>query len=109
MEYRTYKEGPHVILRDGSANVVYFSKIDRTWTMEQEFLSDPDSVVLEVDNPVFDPFQVRLDLSIKPIPSVYAPASKITVIADIEGNFAGFYSLLVAQNVIDASGNWMTF
>jgi len=107
MKYRSYKEGPHIILRDGSANVVYFSKMDRTWTMEQEFLEDPESAILEVDNPVFDPFEVRIDMTTRSIPSEYPAASKITVVADIEGNFAGFYSLLVAQNVIDENGNWI--
>ncbi len=107
MEYRSYKEGPHVILRDGSANALYFSRQDRTWTMESEFLEDPDGAVLQVDNPVFDPFEVRLRIKTEPIVSEFPAASKITVVADIEGNFAGFYSLLVAQNVIDINGNWI--
>ena len=107
MEYRSYKEGPHVLLRDGSANAVYFSKQDRVWTMETEFLPVLDGAVLQVDNPVFDPFDVRLHVATDPIVSEFPAASKIIVVADIEGNFAGFYSLLVAQNVIDAKGNWI--
>lgn len=75
--------------------------------MEQEFLSHPDSALLNVDNPVIEPFQVRLRFSAPIVRSEYASASKIMVVADIEGNFAGFYSLLVAQKVIDARGNWI--
>ena len=107
MEYRSYKDGPHVILSDGSANAVYFSKEDRIWTMETEFLEEPDGALLQVENPVFDPFEVHLRVNSYPIISAFPAASKITVVADIEGNFAGFYSLLVAQHVIDAQGNWI--
>jgi calcineurin-like phosphoesterase family protein len=107
MNYRTYKEGPHVILDEGSADVVFFTKSDRTWTMEKEFLNDPDSARLQVDNPVFDAFPIHLRLTTDTVPSVYPSASKITVVADIEGNFAGLYSLLLAQHVIDQNGNWI--
>ncbi|WP_316767702.1 metallophosphoesterase [Pedobacter frigiditerrae] len=33
--------------------------------------------------------------------------SKLIAISDIEGNFAGFYSFLVANNVIDKDANWI--
>jgi len=75
--------------------------------MESEFLEYPDLAVLMVDNPVFDPFEVILHIGTDTIISEFPVASKITVVADIEGNFAGFYSLLVAQNVIDTTGSWI--
>jgi Calcineurin-like phosphoesterase len=107
LQYRAYTEGPHVLLDKKAANVLSFSKAEKTWIMQQKHISAIDGAKLQVDNPVMDPFTVRLRNETDPIISEYPAASTMTVVADIEGNFAGFYSLLVAQGVIDVAGNWI--
>ena len=104
--YRTYTEGPHVVTNEGTTYAFNFILQEDGWDLEKEIVNKAESIKILVDNPIFEPFSVDLRLDPEPVPTSYAQPSKITVVADIEGNFSALYSLLVAQGIIDEKGNW---
>lgn len=66
-----------------------------------------DSILVEVANKDKDQFFVSLNTSYKTPPTYYDMPSKLMVISDIEGNYNGFASFLMANKVIDQQHNWI--
>lgn len=60
----------------------------------------------EVQNDDKDVFTFHLRNKIKSPKTVYKQPEKLLAIADIEGNFNAFYSLLVSNGVMDKEYNW---
>ncbi len=60
----------------------------------------------EVENEDRDVFSFQLRHKIKSPKTVYKQPKKLLAISDIEGNFNAFYSLLVANKVMDKKYNW---
>lgn len=103
-EHKPYRHGPHVIVDGDKRTALYFDKQDSNWTVQAEEVEGTTAVLVE--NPLFAPFEVKIRDDRAPSPATYPAADRLLVIADIEGNFAAFYALLVAQEVIDRDGNW---
>jgi len=67
---------------------------------------EADSILVRVNNDSRDNFYVNLRREhIRP-ESTYQLPEKVIVISDIEGNFNGFSSFLLKNNVIDENFNW---
>ncbi len=60
----------------------------------------------EVQNEDRDAFTFHLRNKIRSPKTAYKQPEKLLAIADIEGNFNAFYSLLVANGVMDEAYNW---
>lgn len=73
----------------------------------KEKISKRDTIKITVPNEDKDFFYVELKDSLKVQQSIYDNASEIIVISDIEGNFNGLYSFLIANKVIDKNYNWI--
>ena len=69
-------------------------------------LSASTNLTCTVDNEDRDVFTVPILKKIKPPKSTYKQPQKLLAISDIEGNFNAFYSLLVANGVMDKAYNW---
>jgi hypothetical protein len=67
----------------------------------------PDSIKIIVHNKDKDSFYVALKDSLSIEKPVYESVSKIIAISDIEGNFNGLYSFLIANKVMDKNYNWI--
>jgi len=52
-------------------------------------------------------FSLTLKHIDQPDKDIYATPDRLIAISDIEGNFTGFYSFLLNNQVIDKSGNWI--
>ena len=104
--YKTYKEGPHVVMAGNSAYAFYFTRIDGEISMSKEVIENPDNAEIEVFNPVFDPFKVKLNVEPESVEAEFPASSKVTVISDIEGNYSALYALLKSQGIVNEQGDW---
>lgn len=66
-----------------------------------------ETIIVKVNNSDDDTFSVSLKRKIEDSIGVYENPEKLIAISDIEGNFNGFVSLLIANKVIDKNFNWM--
>ena len=89
----------------GMSNEGIGSKI-KTGAQLQTKHPKTDSIKVVVPNKEKDSFYVKLKDTLSVEPSVYDSASKIVAISDIEGNFNGLYSFLIANKVMDENYNW---
>lgn len=69
-------------------------------------LEKNSSFQVVVDNKDQDTFSVPINPKIQPPKAKYKQPEKLLAISDIEGNFNAFYSLLLANAVIDTNYNW---
>jgi len=65
-----------------------------------------DTLTVGIDNQTQDTFDLILQGPHTSPDSEYSHSDKLLAVSDIEGNFEGFVSLLLAQDVIDGSFNW---
>ncbi len=75
------------------------------------FLKEPytnqDSLSIHVFNKACDTFHVGLKSKHRVFESSFPQPEKMVVISDIEGNYNGFASFLIAHKVIDERHNWI--
>ena len=107
MANQVYREGPHIVMNGKISFAFYFSLDDGKWTLSKEEIKDPETAQIVVENPVIEAFNVQLRPKGKPGKIEFDDTPKITVIADIEGNFKALIALLKSHQVIDANGNWI--
>ena len=105
--YRSYVEGPHILHEGEYDDILYFSRKDGRVELVRRRMLRADTTVIEVDNPVFDPFAVEIRKDETTPRWTFPTVDRVVVISDIEGNFAALYSILLAQGVIDTAGNWV--
>lgn len=75
--------------------------------LEEDLVIDENTTIeCVVDNKDKDVFSIPLMKKIRPPKSTYKTPEKLLSISDIEGNFNAYYSLLVANGVMDTSFNW---
>jgi hypothetical protein len=105
-EYRQYKEGPHVFIEEEDYQLVYFEKSEGHWDIGRSTASRSGTVEFAVENPIVEPFKVRINPYPALIAGSYPAASKMVFVSDIEGNFTALYTILLAEGVIDKNCNW---
>lgn len=92
-------DGPYIIA-DTSYYVASENKI------ETRKINNSDTILVQVNNSSKDRFFFLLDRQISKPQDVYEMPDKIVALSDIEGNFDGFSSFLMANKIIDADYNW---
>ena len=93
-------DGPYVI---GKASYI----VDAKGRFKKTLVSSNKTFSVQVDRPLNLGFDVKLNSSYEPAAQVYEMPEKLVAISDIEGNFTGFYSFLLANKIIDKSCNWI--
>ena len=73
-----------------------------------QFVNPGEPIMCKVDNETKDSFFITLrDPSVnEQLKSVYPVSNSIIIIADIEGNFNAFYSLLVSHAIMNTNFEW---
>lgn len=93
------EDGPYVF-----GDTVY--RVDGTNSLYIEPLDSSRSVTVTADNTDHDEFRVSLRNSYATGPDQFPLPEKLLAISDIEGNFDGFYSFLMANGVMDKQYRW---
>lgn len=95
------KDGPYII-----GDSIF--EVDSNYKLIAKKINREDSIIVNVDNSDNDTFSLHLKKEHKTRPSIYKELSeKLIAISDIEGNFNGFSSFLIANKVIDKNFNWI--
>lgn len=92
-------DGPYII-----ADTAYY--VTSNNKIETRKVNVSDTISVEVNNSSKDRFSFLLDRQISKPKDVYEMPEKIVALSDIEGNFDGFSSFLMANKIIDADYNW---
>ena len=93
-------DGPYVF-----ENVSYI--VDAKNRFRKTLLTSNRKLVVTVDRPLNFTFEVNLDSCYERPAQSYKMPKKLVAISDIEGNFTGFYSFLLANKIIDKDCNWI--
>jgi hypothetical protein len=103
-------DGPYIMYTDSKMYVNYITKENgaNVRSVDSMSLSDRAGYVIKVatENPG-KTFDVKLKSKLQVERSEWGKPKKQLVISDIEGNFAAFRKLLVANKVIDDQFNWI--
>lgn len=92
-------DGPYLV-----DSMIY--RVDSTNNLIEKTYKSADSIPVQVNNNDSDKFYFHKKDSIRLNPSSYPMPEKLIAISDIEGNFDGFSSFLISNNVIDKNYNW---
>ncbi len=101
-------EGPHIRIYNADTIEVISLKNEMatnrsTLSSELVAVSDlPDTF----DGVVIDPNDIDFNTQIAPVSRTYSGVRKIFVVGDVHGQYDRVYSLLRANEIIDANGNW---
>jgi hypothetical protein len=102
-------EGPYIVYQKDQIRQVYFkgSKVEG-YELDEKIVQDsmievnvnyyPDQTSFKVQLPLYKQF--------KPEAAVYPEPEKLLVISDIEGGFAAFRNLLIANGVMNEAYQW---
>ncbi|MCU0451765.1 MAG: metallophosphoesterase [Bernardetiaceae bacterium] len=93
-------DGPYIF-----GNTNYY--VDKASQFQRQEIGSNREVIVETTCAQLPQFTVRLKDSIPLEKDVYEPPSQLIAISDIEGNFTGLYGFLLANRVIDPTGNWI--
>jgi hypothetical protein len=93
-------DGPYII-----GNKCY--SIDEHNNVKESTVVPAQTVSVNVSGTAIHNFSVKLKTAYKDEEYLYAMPKKLIAISDIEGNFTGFYSFLLANKVIDKECNWI--
>lgn len=101
-------DGPYLFKEKNQAKVVQVVKSVNQYHILEEIVDLKDGITLNctVDNEDRDAFTIPILKKIKTPKSTYRQPEKLLAISDIEGSFNAFYSLLVANGVMDTAYNW---
>ncbi len=100
-------DGPHVFHREGAIIVRSLQRTSTAPALSEQRYGRREEVWLTCRLPQSsDGFSFPLQPQLLPAPCTYAPAERIFVISDIEGNFEAFKRLLQAERVVDAQLRW---
>jgi len=101
-------DGPYIFKKRNKIREIRVVEHDKTYEI-QEFNYDAkehNTFTCEVENKDRDSFSFQLTKKIIPPKSIYKQPSKLLAISDIEGNFDAFYSLLIANKVMNEAYEW---
>ncbi|HKX87000.1 MAG TPA: metallophosphoesterase [Flavobacterium sp.] len=93
-------DGPYVF-----GNNVY--NITENNQLQQQNLNSNKTITVKTTCAALPSFTVALKANHSVENYQYAMPSKLVAISDIEGNFNGFYSFLLANKVMDKKANWI--
>ena len=101
-------DGPYLFRDKDQAKIVKVIQSANNYHILEENvdLSTTPTLSCMVDNEDKDAFTIPILKKIKTPKSTYKQPEKLLAISDIEGNFNSFYSLLVANKVMDENFNW---
>jgi len=101
-------DGPYLFKEKNQAKVIQVVKSANQYHILEEIINLKEDITLTctVDNKDKDVFTIPIIKKIKTPKSIYKQPEKLLAISDIEGNFNAFYSLLVANGVMDTAYNW---
>ncbi len=101
-------DGPYLFREKDYAKIIQVVKSANQYHILEEKVDLKDNITLNctVDNEDRDFFTIPILKKIKPPKSTYKQPKKLLAISDIEGNFNAFYSLLLANGVMDTAYNW---
>jgi len=93
-------DGPHVF-----GDQEFF--VNKQNELQTNSLDSSRTVTVHTNNSKFPKFVVQLKHSASVEKDQYVMPEKLIAISDIEGNFNGFYSFLLANKVMDEDANWI--
>jgi len=101
-------DGPYLFRDQKGAKLINVVESATQFHIIEENLEINKNTTIEcvVDNKEKDIFSIPLMEKIKSPKSSYKTPEKLLSISDIEGNFNAYYSLLVANEVMDENFNW---
>ncbi len=101
-------DGPYLFRKNKKGKILRVVQEENTFQIIEESIKIGETTLLHcvVNNEDKDAFTIPLMKHIKSPKSNYKQPEKLLAISDIEGNFNGFYSLLVANGVMDKEYNW---
>lgn len=101
-------DGPYIFVRKKQGKKVSVVDEGGSFRLSTEMinLSDDPTFRCEVNNEDGDVFSFKINKKIRIPNDSYKMPEKLLSISDIEGNFNGFYSLLVNNQVMDEQCNW---
>lgn len=99
-------DGP-IVLNENNKRIKYqiFKKEGGKYSMDKSEVIDKDTLTCHIEE-TNDSFRFQLKDSLVNEISEYPLPGKMLIISDIEGNFKGFKSILVGNQVIDKQFNW---
>jgi hypothetical protein len=103
---QTLQDGPHILYINNHIlvkSVVADQSIETTLPIEKKASLSVD--VKFAEQPTWN-FKVKLNASLANEPSETKKPEKMFVLSDVEGEFEGFRSLLLANKIIDEQYNW---
>src|SRR5689334_14730091 len=98
-------DGPYVLYHNDQVIIHSIVEEDKLPSLHTDStnISNKENVLLKVSTDQAGQFfDVHLQKNLEPQQSEYAQPSKMFILSDIEGNFAGFRKLLQAGSVIDS-------
>lgn len=101
-------DGPYLFRNEKQSKILSVIKGVETFQLIEEYIEVTKETQLTcvVDNEDKDVFTVPIMHQIRAPKSRFKQPEKLLAISDIEGNFNAFYSLLIANGVMDKSYNW---
>ncbi|ULC58177.1 metallophosphoesterase [Flaviramulus sp. BrNp1-15] len=93
-------DGPYVV-----ENKVY--SINGNNILDKTILDSSKTVKVNTNSTKLKSFKVKLKDQYLPENQIYNAPDKLIAISDVEGNFNGLLSFLIANNVIDEHANWI--
>ncbi|MGF1922971.1 MAG: metallophosphoesterase [Bacteroidia bacterium] len=104
------KDEPVITYLDGLDGPYIFNDtiytVDENNELREGKLTVGKQITVKTTNHQLPVFNVTLKETFADEPQVYEMPSKLIAISDVEGNFTGLYSFLLANKVIDKNGNW---
>ena len=101
-------DGPYIFRKKDKLEVVQVVSADKGYKIVKRSLKNVNNPTFtcSVDNKDADEFTFQLSPTYHIPPSEYPMTGKLLAISDFEGNFDAFYSLLLANKVMDKAYNW---
>jgi len=101
-------DGPYIFRKKKKAEIIEVVSTVEGYKVVKRNLKDisDHTFTCLVDNKDADEFTFQLSPNYNTPPSEYPLAEKLLAISDFEGNFDAFYSLLIANKVMDKAYNW---
>jgi len=101
-------DGPYIFRHKKNIEVVQVVETSEGYEVNKEKLKNTNqhTFTCYVNNKEADQFTFQLRTDYKIPAYEYPTAEKLLAISDFEGNFDAFYSLLIANKVMDKAYNW---
>lgn len=105
---KSFVDGPYIYVEHNGLREVRINGDENGIHLKEQTLTiAAQQITCTVDNDDGDKFHFDILTHHQIPPCEYAKPSKLFVIADIEGNFNSFKSLLIGNNIIDKNFDWI--